>query len=336
MKAHRSLQKLSSQEPLKWPSVAGVYSKVKKDVNGSNSYQGVVLRRYNDSTISSCKTQALADLHHLDERMRCRLEWSDIHLLRSILLILDTQSWQNLESEDLTDATELDEDDTLVEIKEAVGSILEFFRVPLEACKVDLSSILDETEDAVFYARRYLNIKKESYKKIWFLLHNVPDATRWPNLLLICELLFSLPFSTAKVERLFSMLKVIKTEKRTNLNISSMNDVMEINTEGPSLSTFTADPAIELWWKDCSTTRRVEQRPRTKYRKHKINKSDSDQSSEDSNSEEEEVLALQSWDNWLAGESDIDESGSEDNGVPVISEVDHQDKSDSRDWESIS
>ena len=106
----------------------------------------------------------------------------------------------------------------------------------------------------MLYARRYLNIQKESYKLIWFLLHNVLDATRRPNLLLICELLFCLPFSTAKVERLFSMLKVIKAKKGTNLNISSMNDVTEINTEGPSLGNFTADPAIELWWKDCSAT----------------------------------------------------------------------------------
>ena len=111
-KSHRSLKKLSSQEPLKWPSVASVYSKVKQDINGSSSYQGVVLRRYN-STISYCKTQALADLHQLDERMRCRLEWSDMHLLRSILLVLDTQSWQSQESEQANDVTELDEDDTL-------------------------------------------------------------------------------------------------------------------------------------------------------------------------------------------------------------------------------
>ena len=71
-----------------------------------------------------------------------------------------------------------------------------------------------------------------------------------------------------------------------------MNDVMEINTEGPnSLGNFTEDPAIELWWKDCSTTRRVEQRPRKKYRKRKVDKSD--KSNEDSSlaAEEEEVLA---------------------------------------------
>ena len=77
--------------------------------------------------------------------------------------------------------------------------ISEHFQASLEVYEVDLSSILDETEDAVLYARHYLNIQKESYKRIWFLLHNVPDVTSWPNLLLICELLFSLPFPLPKL-----------------------------------------------------------------------------------------------------------------------------------------
>ena len=141
-------------------------------------------------------------------------------------------------------------------------------------------------------------------------------------------MLFSLPFSTAKVEQLFSMLKVIKTEKRTNLNVSSMNDVMEINIEGPCLGNFTADLSIELWWKDCSTARRVEQRPRKKYRKRKVDKSD--KSNEESSSEEEEILALQSWDNWLAGDYLVDASDFKDDEMSIIPEV----ESDSR--ESVS
>ena len=39
LKSNRSLNKLKSQEPLKWPSFAYVYSKVIRDINGSSSYQ---------------------------------------------------------------------------------------------------------------------------------------------------------------------------------------------------------------------------------------------------------------------------------------------------------
>ena len=72
---------------------------------------------------------------------------------------------------------------------------------------------------------------------------------KWHNVIQLCELLFSLPFSTAKVERLFLSLKVVKNEKRTNLNCFTLNDLLEVKTEGPSVSNFSADAAMELWWK---------------------------------------------------------------------------------------
>ena len=96
------------------------------------------------------------------------LEWSDMHLLRSILLVLDTQSWQSQESEHANDVTEIDEDDTLIEINETVGTISEHFRAPLESCEVDLSSILNETEDAVLYICETLPQHTKGYKKFGF------------------------------------------------------------------------------------------------------------------------------------------------------------------------
>ncbi len=66
--------------------------------------------------------------------------------------------------------------------------------------------------------------------------------------------------STAKVERLLSTMKVIKNERRTKLSGSTLDDLLEVKVEGPSLDNFSADAAIELWWKD-STGRRVNQKP---------------------------------------------------------------------------
>ena len=182
------------------------------------------------------------------------------------------------------------------------------FRMPLEAQGADLSGILDETEDAVLFARSNLSIQKHSYKRIWYLLDVAPDAVKWKNLLLITELLFSLPFSTAKVERLFSMLKIMKTEKRTALSITSVNDLMEINTEGPSLGNFNVEAAVSLWWDDCATTRRINQHPRKKYKKSKSADDKGHHSGSDSGSElEKEDLALDVWDSWFEDEDSISE-----------------------------
>ena len=184
--------------------------------------------------------------------MRVRLEWLEIDLMRSILLFLDTQSWQ--------DTDDNAGEDRICEVKSALLKIIDTFRPPLEAKGADLSAILDEVEEVVEYSREYLRIGSDSYKRIWYQLHTSPDAVKWPNILLLCQLLFSLPISTAKVERLFSILKVTKNEKRTNLNSSTLDDLLEVKAEGPPLSGFSADAAVDLWWKD-STGRRVNQKP---------------------------------------------------------------------------
>ena len=164
----------------------------------------------------------------------------------------------------------------------------------------DLTSILDEIDDIVDYARTYLRIRCDNYSEVWYQLYSSPDSTKWPNIMLVSELLLSLPFSTAKVERLFSTLKIIKNE-RTNLSCSTLNDLLEVNTEGPTLSKFSADAAVDLWWSDCSFGRRVNQKPCKEYRRHKQSSSTVAHTSGDSESENE--LDLDIWDDWFHTDS---------------------------------
>jgi hypothetical protein len=87
-------------------------------------------------------------------------------------------------------------------------------------------------------------------------LHISPDSAKWPNILKLCELLSSLPLSNAYVERIFSLLKNIKAERRTSLGSDTLSDILDINVEGPPLETFSPDQAVKLWWEDCRTTRK--------------------------------------------------------------------------------
>ena len=155
---------------------------------------------------------ALADVNKLENKIRARLEWSDVTILRAVLVFLDTQGWRLSRS-----APEDEEADDLAEIREAVEYITSHFREPLEAKGVDLANIQDEVEEIVLYARKYLSIASDGYQKIWYKLHTSPDAGKWCNVLKICKLVFSPPFSSAHAERLFSTLKLIKTDRRTNL-----------------------------------------------------------------------------------------------------------------------
>ena len=149
---------------------------------------------------------------------------------------------------------------------DAVEYIISLFRAPLEAKGMCAASVQDELEDVVDFARKYLPLGTLGYRNIWFKLHTCPDSERWPNVRLLSERLFSLPFTTSRVELKFSRLKNIKTMLRSSLDTSTLQDLPEICVEGPSLQNFAVNSAIDTWWKDCRTTRRPNQSQRKDYR----------------------------------------------------------------------
>ena len=93
---------------------------------------------------------------------------------------------------------------------------------------------------------------------------------------------------------MFSLLKTIKPKCRANLQTSSLNDLLEIYIHGPPLASFNADAAVELWWKECSTTRRVSQKPRKEYRSRAQDDSENEESEEED--DENSTFALDDWD----------------------------------------
>ena len=292
LKSKQSLQSLSEQDPQEWPMVKLVLSRLSDD----NTYQGATLLNYNDTVLQSCKSQALADLKELDKTMRQRLEWTDTKILRSILIFLDTQSWCS----SVTDDDETDQEDkVLAQILSAVEYITVSFREPLEAKGVDLACLQDEVEEVVEHARQYLSLDKEDYRRIWYKLSVSPDASRWKNVLMVSELGFSLPFSNGCVERLFSSLKLVKTDRRTRMHKSTLGDLMEIQAQGLALGNFSPEQAVSLWWTDCNTTRRVNQEPRREYRTRKTTEADSSPEPEKQN-----LLSLEEWDKWFDDSED--------------------------------
>lgn len=95
------------------------------------------------------------------------------------------------------------------------------------------------------------------------------------NILVLAELLFSLPTSNGKLERVFSQLNVIKTEKRTLLSNESLDDLLP-------------DSAIDIWWKE--KVRQPNQRGRKNYKKHR---SDVEDGSESEVNEDSDIEPIQ-------------------------------------------
>ena len=294
LKAVSSLQSLSKESPKEWSTVKLILSRITEE--GSNKvYQGSTLSGYTEAVLSSCSAQAKADLEKLDGRLKERLSWSDTKLLRSMIVFLDTRSWAIARSSSHSEDEEMMDIDDRAHIKEAVEYILTFFREPLEAKGMSVFSLQDELEEVVDFYRQYLDTQGQDYRKVWYKLFTAPDARKWPNVIMLSELLFSLPFVNGQVERAFSTMKIIKTDRRNCLHTTTLDDLMEINVEGPSFESFSAEHAVKLWWEDC--TRRPNQTFRKVYRKRS---STEDDSSDESDSETgHETVTLDAWDDWF-------------------------------------
>ena len=48
---------------------------------------------YSDAAIDRCKQEAVSDLKRLTANTLSRLEWSDMKLLRVLLVFIETQNW---------------------------------------------------------------------------------------------------------------------------------------------------------------------------------------------------------------------------------------------------
>ncbi len=164
------------------------------------------------------------------------------------MVFLDTQTWRPVvtaAAESGSESESSPEDKTLTEVVAAVELIATTFQEPLEAVGVSLLVDQDEITEVVEYERNYLSIEREEYHKVWYKLHVCSDVNRWKNVLVLCELCFSLPFSNGSVERMFSTLKLVKTDRRTRLHHDTLSDLLEIRVEGPPLESFSPKQAVE-------------------------------------------------------------------------------------------
>ena len=62
------------------------------------------------------------------------------------------------------------------------------------------------------------------------------------------ELLFCVPTANGHVERPFSILKLIKSDRRSCLSENHLDDLMRISIDGPPMSEWNAGGAVQLWW----------------------------------------------------------------------------------------
>ena len=78
-------------------------------------------------------------------------------------------------------------------------------------------TVLEQWHSLLFYTKRYLNPSATPYLRVWRRLFDSARNNEWNLILLLVELLFCIPISNAKVERLFSLMKRVKMDSRASL-----------------------------------------------------------------------------------------------------------------------
>ena len=111
------------------------------------------------------------------------------------------------------------------------------FEVPLESAGVDINKLRDEFYDMMLYATQFISLATLDYRAVWWRLFHSPNSSSWPNALALGQLLFSLPVSNGKLERIFSVLKLIKINRRSSLGKDTLKDLLMLNTNGISMQT---------------------------------------------------------------------------------------------------
>ena len=81
-------------------------------------------------------------------------------------------------------------------------------------------------EILVQYAVQFISVSTLDYRAVWWPIFHAPNASEWSNALILANLLFFLPASNAKVERVFSQVSIIKTNKRTLPQNDTLGDLL--------------------------------------------------------------------------------------------------------------
>lgn len=80
-------------------------------------------------------------------------------------------------------------------------------------------------------------------------------SSLYPYLSKIASISLTLPVSTADCERGFSTMNRIKTDQRNRLITTTLDRLIRLSTEGPSIDTFDYEAAVSTWAE--RTSRRI-------------------------------------------------------------------------------
>ena len=255
----------------KLPNVRTFLSKIKELVNGQFFYQNVKL-----SSFERQKVSVESKKNEYSEKIRqCltdRLEQEDEgqEIIDAVVQILDCEGWKG--------------DNEFAD--EAIIAVYDNFEVPLKSggLSVTVPDLLIQWHEIVDFAVETIRVTGQPYLITWRKIFFAPRSKGWKDALILIELLFTIPVSKAKLERMFSKLKRVKINFHCSLSLQRLENILRIMEEGPAWEEYDPLPAIELWHSVKQRRPHDEKQKRT-YKTRKSHKRLSTMSSDESDGE---------------------------------------------------
>ena len=149
-----------------------------------------------------------------------------MELMQDIIFMLSTHGWEKaLEDNDMT----------------AVDRLVQRFTIPLQGAGVDTDEVVKD-----FLCLTVHSSFSAGLSFVWWRLFHAPCSSEWQSILVLAELLFSLPSSNGKLQQVFSLLGVIKVDKHSRLSNETLDDLL-LNCDKIPSDKFDPNPSIDLW-----------------------------------------------------------------------------------------
>lgn len=121
--------------------------------------------------------------------------------------------------------------------------MIKHYAVILEAASVKAGEV--ETEWSMLKSElynRFQNIQTLTWDSV-----NSDYSKKYPNILMLVDLILTLPASSAETERGFSQMKLSMMHLHSKLRSESVTDLMIIQMNSPDIKKFDPQKAIHLW-----------------------------------------------------------------------------------------
>ena len=238
------------------------YNKFRSDVNhdiddDSYAYQGIKLKNFevSESTVAEMyRSTTIAISNSVSARFE---NLSDCPVFKNLVEVLDCSKWP-------ADDTRLRSfgDSNVMELTKHFKPLLEKNNCDIAEISVEWDMLKNRLSHLVHPNCNYLDVWSSVFTSQEFR----KDCA---NALHIIELLLITPFSNAKLERMFSTMKRVKTDWRNRLGRERLEASLRISQESLAVEEYCPDIAIDLWFNakvrrlNCSTHRYPKKRKTT-------------------------------------------------------------------------